>query len=43
MMLDAVVGVTQAGACGDCVANGEWIEEFLKNIIRADFDIIIEK
>ena len=43
MMLDAVAGVTQAGADGHCVANGEWIEELLKKIIRADFDVIVEK
>jgi hypothetical protein len=43
VMLDAVVGVTQASTNGHCVADCKRVEEFLKNIFRADFDIVIQK
>jgi hypothetical protein len=42
-MLDAVAGVPQASTNGHGVANGKWIKQLLKNIVRANFDIIIQE
>jgi hypothetical protein len=43
VMLDAVVGITKAGPNGHCVVKCKRVEELLKNIFRADFDIVIKK
>jgi hypothetical protein len=43
VMLDAVAGVPQASTNSHGVANGKWIKQLLKNIVRANFDIVIQK